>query len=810
MKDLVPGTLQRLRAADIIRMAGLNAASLGQEYARAGAVHETKRQGAKLSGFVEIPRSSTNLLSEPDEDPDVSEPRRFVVDVEVQGTGSWTSNCSCNARTSLLCAHAAALLYRWLSHFAEFEMPQLVAEATTTRPARITVPIQQTEASTAEEEEAETVKAVTPTVPSKPLNMPGDANATWNLLDILTQLGLSELRSIAREYDITMNGIGKQQIATMLADALRKPEAIRRVATTLEKSQRQLLAAVTLAGGLVTDDDLHGLFERFALGQSSQLQQVLATLQGKALLFRTSMNTTSTHGSGLGSSLLNIGWYVPLEVRTALRVTVPTTVFNTEQELSAQEGKPRVHLAEPYSLLADLLLVARTLDGRVDDENDERLPAMRSTDTPAFPRVGGTQSSDGSVAIPQPADLPSPALLDLVREHVPRSPERLRFAIRLLRLADILHKDDSGTPQLRALPNVAQLFLGANRAEVAKDLFALWLTQSSYTELYDLHEDGLRLRCRATALSFPVLRSGELDAENRDARQALLNLLVQVPLNQWVNFPAYARFVYRLNPLFLQRKQRQFSTPHWWIEHEMGRPLRPQQLNDWLRAESHYLARLLEGPLHWWGACDIAKAPDGRLLAFRLTPTAGWLFGNQMQVFKTDLPEALAASGALEILDHDAVLVNGDVQSWPIIELMERFAEAIGVRQGRLHYRLTPAALSEALRHGSRPAELLNVLHTVSAHATQSASRALLERLERWIESYGRVRIYTGVTLLETVDTVVMRELTATTNVNEQIVQSINSTLHVLKKSGSEQIIDELKRRGQSPLLHDGDVYGAE
>src|SRR5205085_9852725 len=48
-------------------------------------------------------------------------------------------------------------------------------------------------------------------------------------------------------------------------------------------------------------------------------------------------------------------------------------------------------------------------------------------------------------------------------------------------------------------------------------------------------------------------------------------------------------------------------------------------MNDWMRAEGHYLARLLRGPLHWWGISDLALSGEGRLLAFRLTPMADLL-----------------------------------------------------------------------------------------------------------------------------------------------------------------------------------------
>ena len=72
------------------------------------------------------------------------------------------------------------------------------------------------------------------------------------------------------------------------------------------------------------------------------------------------------------------------------------------------------------------------------------------------------------------------------------------------------------------------------------------------------------------------------------------------------------------------------------------------------------------------------------------------------------------------------------------------------------------------------------------------------------------MRLYTGVTLLETADTLVMRELAATTSLQGQIVQTIHPTLLILKQAGAERMIEDLKRRGQSPLLHNKGFYGSE
>src|SRR6266567_775819 len=218
----------------------------------------------------------------------------------------------------------------------------------------------------------------------------------------------------------------------------------------------------------------------------------------------------------------------------------------------------------------------------------------------------------------------------------------------------------------------------------------------------------------------------------------------------FINFPAFARFVYRLNPTFLQRLQRAFASPHWWIEQEEGRPLQPTQWNDWLRAEGRYLARLLQGPLYWWGASDLALSADGRLLAFRLTSMAGFLL-NGLSIIEQD---RLLANGpaepAIEMSEQGELSILSSPENWPVIELIERFAEVQGVQAGRLSYRLTPKSLGEALHRGEVFAPLLDLLHrVVDASSIENSSMAsALYQLERRIAHYGRARLYTDVPLL--------------------------------------------------------------
>jgi hypothetical protein len=849
MSDVMPGILQRLRAADIIRMAGLQVASLGQEYARKGAVHATKRQGARLLGIVDGPRIAREAGAAQQEE---SEQARYAVEVEVQNPNAWLLTCTCRpsslplpAAPGTLCQHAAALLYYWLAHPSSFAAAPPAPFAIHAGPVFSGETGENGKGEPGSEERREAVQGM-----AKPARSSGTGNAVGaargslsqhiqHTAELLGLLGLSDLRTIAREYDIAANGMNRQQLADAILEALRQPEAVRRVAATLEKLPRQLLATITLAGGFLTDDDLRGLAERFSIGQVDRVQSLLTTLQSKGLLLRSSFSALPR----LGGALAEGGWYVPVEVRAALRVTVPVTAFDVRK--NAETEPLELSRTTPDGLLADLLLIARALNGyrlEREDEKDERIVAVRSlsAETGASLRPTGPLAATGS-PIPPPAGRLSAPLLAVLQATTPGPPAFLRFAVRLLRLADILHKDDGGAPSLRVLPNAARLLLGPDRREVARDLFELWLTHPNYEELFDLQTEGLRLRCRTTALNHPVLRPGELESENSEARQWLIGVLAQAPLNRWISFSAFARFIYRLNPWFLQRRQRLYASPHWWIEQEDGQLLQPTQTSDWLLAEGRYLTNLLQGPLHWWGICDLAHSPAGRLLAFRLTPQADWLLNGvlleqdeddeqfnedgeegedgeddgEMAVEADEDDEQLIGErlhALIEVRETGEMLLRCEAAAWPLIELVEAFAEVTGVRSARLSYRLTPESLGAAISRGQQPDALLRLLRDVAAQQKEvgqedTPAARLSEQLERRIASYGRVRLYSDATLLEVADGLTLRELQATTSLDEQVVRALSPTLLLLRKQGAERITEELKRRGQTPLLHDDEGW---
>ena len=120
MDDVVPSALKHLRASDIIRMAGLAAASLGQEYCRLGAVQATMRRGALLLGVIDMSKwghgigvnQANRSIAAEDAQP---EQQRYSADIEIKSSNNWQAHCSCNPPSGTICRHVTALLYEWLA-----------------------------------------------------------------------------------------------------------------------------------------------------------------------------------------------------------------------------------------------------------------------------------------------------------------------------------------------------------------------------------------------------------------------------------------------------------------------------------------------------------------------------------------------------------------------------------------------------------------------------------------------------------------------------------------------------------------------
>src|SRR5260370_3123286 len=207
MYDIIPGALERQSESDIVSMAGLMVASLGQEYYRKGAVHATKRQGALLSGIVEvsntIPNQNASTTNSTLESQQAIFPTldSYFTEVELRDRISCNVTCSCKQSTvqsAVVCSHAAALLFYWLAHPLNFQKaphthpspaPQLFEQSSVQSPVENDNVMTETKHSQAPAQ-------------TRPLQALQTSLPFSNTFEILVQLGLSELRAVARAYDI--------------------------------------------------------------------------------------------------------------------------------------------------------------------------------------------------------------------------------------------------------------------------------------------------------------------------------------------------------------------------------------------------------------------------------------------------------------------------------------------------------------------------------------------------------------------------------------------------------------------------------
>ncbi|GAC1565531.1 MAG: hypothetical protein NVS3B14_03540 [Ktedonobacteraceae bacterium] len=109
--------------------------------------------------------------------------------------------------------------------------------------------------------------------------------------------------------------------------------------------------------------------------------------------------------------------------------------------------------------------------------------------------------------------------------------------------------------------------------------------------------------------------------------------------------------------------------------------------------------------------------------AFRLTSMADLLLNGKPPepAGNTHSPPSrgtqFVAPTNIDVSEQGELLLLSSAENWPAIELIERFAQAQGVRSGQLCYRLTAGSLGEAFKRRESFAPLLELLRRAAGAA---------------------------------------------------------------------------------------------
>ncbi len=772
-----PLALLRLREADIVRLCGLGAASRGLDLATRRALSQPRRDGSRLSALV----GSDEPVEAWIEASETPEPAESLT-LAVMRWGCVAHSQGAPAAPGLPgCEHVAAVLSAWVRAPGDFHTPAAPQE----QPPAPDMPAPSGASA------SPTAEAPTPAKTAR-----AGPRAPASLADELRRLPERELQALARRALGASDATPARTVAETLAaleSALRDPDTLARLLARLEPEARETLAWLRLAGGALTAAGLDALASRSGRPVSA-LRGALATLERHGLLFPNllpdmapAQPSEPRERSWRGVT----GWRIAPETRAALPRELPIQPLS-RAEIAAE--RPRVEKASPRPLLLTLALLprapaplgqppARDLGASPGDERG-----------PARDPGGASQRGRAGVAL-MPEDLPEAALLSAARA-AGLSPDAARLARRVMLWARDWDSAASDAPLIASGDASAPERLRAYQAA-----FAVWRSARSPADLVDLERvtGSVRMRYDHTHEAF---RPAALADEAAAARGWVTRLLGLAAPGAWYRVDDLIELVWRVNPYFLRGKQLAWRSPVWRLERVAdGHPLRPTVREEWEAAEGAYLRALLAGPLHLWGALDLALDGSGAARLFRLTPLGSALLARAPRGASAPTETDRAAAQALAFdwgpaaaLTKEGALAVQPLAATPaLLGALEQWAEVTSLAGGRLLYTFTPARALARFDEGLTPERALTPLR---AAGLVRAAQTLAPRLEGWRQGYGDARLTGGLAIVEGRDEATLLEALAAAPGIAARVRRLGPAVVALSPADAETLRAALAKKG--------------
>lgn len=755
MDDVLPVALLHLREAEVVRLCGLARAARGQDWARAGKVHQAERSAGTLRATVLEGGAARAVQA------------RF----SDSGLDAWDCVCSPAApdqtSSSLAirppCEHVAALLSLWVRKPEQFRRAERAADD-----SAASVPARRTPLALAEADKAADEAAAAPVVPDSPVP------------------------ALVHNFSMPV-----PMLAPNGADLER-----------LDEPLRPLLNLLALSGGSVTVQEAQRLFVRLELGEPEVALAALERLQEagfvQPVFAAASPSSIPKQAAATGNQT---GWAIPDAVLSHILRVVPLEPLSEAPDLAQPAPGLTVQRADLVLPRLLVLLAAQVVDRSVPE------PQTAASQPPALHSLVDVDATLADQWAPRLEVSPEQARFGLaLLRALGMLPQTAAAWTREQRAAALARPPFSAEQARELLLRVYRLALARPAAEVARDLFAQWLHAESARELVELRDAGVRVAWQRERES---RHAPNIAAENLAARRFIVDLLRWVPAGRWWSFSSLVEFVWRFQPGFLRGRQQTFLRPQWWLERlPGGQPLAMDERAAWRQAEGRYIALLLRRALCWLGVVELALDEQGRLKGFRVTPLGAFLLGTAARG-KSGVPMSANAPSpperpeperpdALQVQDDGILLAALDALPMERLEMLLWWCEPAGATATALRFRPSARAFAAALDAGQDLAAWRAWLRALPPSA---ALTALLDDIERWAARYGQVRLVDGATLLEVIDPALLPELEATLDLARQYIDHrLAPGLAVLRSDAVVALLEELRRRGYSPWVTDDET----
>ncbi len=737
--------LLRLRAADVVRVCGLNAAAVGLELASNYCVVASRREGSRLLATVMA-----------------GAPRTVWVEV-TDGVEAMEWVCDCAHTGPLACEHIAATLSAWIAHPSDF----LVKDSENVSDA-------------APEPPAERTSSPQSVSDSATLAMPGVTAysvESLTLADALARMNDADVEAIARRIIGPETPGDTVNIYRTIVAALGDPGRLQALLKRLEHPARILLTLIDLAGGAITTADLEGLAIRIGRPLSA-VQSDIAVLERHALVLPKLPSSAPSH-HGPGATWRHVaGWRIADEVRQAHALSLPLEALPTQREtrlappLADPSGAPpHVARCTPRALCLALALLAHAppplgLPREIAAVDNDARPVLQ----------GASPLAPGEIV---------PGRLNELARNAGIDVDAVRVARRLLRQA----REQHPAPPIADLAHVPV----AERPLVLRNAFRRWLRADSVAELLDL-EASTDLHVRY-ATTHPAFRPAAIASEVSNARRFIARLLTQTHPDTWYSLEDFVTLVWQIRPGLLRGQQHTWATPAWWLESaNEKRTLQPTVRDDWMAAEGAFILSLLTRTFAVWGALDLAVREDRSTVAFRLTSFGVFLLQRANDPADASLAALCDSDWGPPVLPlREGVLaVQPLAAGITLLDALALWANPTAVNGKRLIYTLSSDRACAAFDQQLSPASLIAMLRPLHSRAAEN----IASQLTQWQAEWGHTRITTGFTLLEANDEATLVEaLSAAPDIAARC-RRIGPTLALAHPSDAEILRTLLARRG--------------
>lgn len=674
--------------------------------------------------------------------------------VEQEG-GKLHFECTCTAST--MCRHVGALVLHWIRKPGAFRKPA---------------------AEHALSQVGATQRALTP---------------EERMSQLLSRYTMKDLRALAGRRGLTVKGQYKDEYVRRLAALLLLPENIDAAVEGLGDGDLIVLTLIdVLRGG--ADANAAGIRNAFqALWGRQHSDQGDGDLTG----LETALNRLEELGLVVHPMYLGGTYEAPPAV--GARVSIPQALLDLLPDRSAAAGaagtpEGTVTLVGLIQMLAHEIRrgeVSVRLPAR--DSRKSRLPQewQVGTHDGGRPGQGKGKPVPASVQIlPRPSSIPVEELKRLANT-TGVAPEEIEFVADLMIELDILEPVSAAGAALALDSQRLRSVLTLHGAARRRTLTSAWLALSGACDLR-LLRDILDLHMDANQMNW---YGHELPAETslRLPLARMIGHLATAP-PRWYACSDLADLCGTIAPARLYRTQHALNV--WWFT-PAGRPDVPLRLSAPEGRRAVYraiLGAVLRGPLRWLGMVDVAEA-DGELL-FRPRPEAAILADREPESSGED-------AGTISLL------VEAEPDGTPIISVflstdddialfVTGVSEPLPPSPQGVRYRVTGEALQRIFQTGITGSELLAWMERYSSNGVPKSVR---RRIEGVSESFGTVRLYDDVTLLELGDDVVLRELDVIVDMHESAIQVVSPRLLAVDPEQAPMLLAALTKAGYRPRV---------